>query len=76
MTEPASLFPGLGKANRNARRKALATTINAVSVALVISAVLQPLTSEALDLARVVLTAGLFLVLQVVLHDVLARVED
>lgn len=76
MTEQASLFPGLGKTNRNERRKAIAATLNALSVALVISAVFQPLTAGSLDIARVVLVTGLFLVLQVVLHYVLARVED
>jgi hypothetical protein len=76
MTESASLFPNLGKTNRNERRKAITTTLNALSVALVISAVLQPLTVGSLDIARVVLVTGLFLVLQVVLHYVLARVED
>jgi hypothetical protein len=76
MTEPSSRLPTLGKANRNERRKALATTLNAASVAVVISAVLQPLTTGNLDLARVVLATGVFVVLQAVLHYVLARVED
>lgn len=76
MTEQAPFLPTQGKANRNERRKALATTLNAASVAVVISAVLQPLASGNLDLARVVLATGVFLVLQIVLHYVLARVED
>ena len=76
MTEPPPNVSSLGKANRNERRKAIATTLNAMSVALVISAVLQPLTSGILDISRVVLVTGLFLVLQIVLHYVLARVED
>jgi hypothetical protein len=76
MTEPPPLFPSLGKANRNERRKALGTTLNAASVAVVISAVLQPLTTGSLDIARVVLATGIFVVLQIALHYVLARVED
>ena len=76
MTEHAPLFPDLGKANRNERRRALGATLNAMSVAVVISAVLQPLTSGKLDIERVVLATGVFVVLQIVLHYVLARVED
>ncbi len=69
-------MPSLTKASRNARRRALAATFNAASVAVVIAAVLQPLTSGNLDLARVVLATGIFVVLQILLHYVLARVED
>jgi hypothetical protein len=76
MADTASLLPGAGKANRNARRRAIATTLNAMSVAVVISAVFQPLTSGNLDIERVVLATGVFIVLQIVLHYVLARVED
>lgn len=76
MTEQAPAFPSLGKANRNERRKAAATTLNAASVAVGVSVILQPLTSGHLDIARAVLAAGVFIVLQILLHYVLARVED
>jgi hypothetical protein len=76
MTEPSSILPSPGKANRNERRKALATTLNAVSVALLISGVLQPLSSERFDLARMILATAGFVVLQALLHYALTRVED
>jgi hypothetical protein len=68
--------PSLGKANRNERRKAVATTLNALAVAVVISVVVQPLTSGRFDLVRIAWAAGGFLVFQGLLHYVLARVED
>jgi protein-S-isoprenylcysteine O-methyltransferase Ste14 len=76
MTELSPDFPGQGKANRNERRKALATMLNAVSVAILISGVLQPLSSERFDVSRMILATGVFVVLQALLHYVLTRVED
>lgn len=76
MTQHRPSDPSLGKAGRNERRKAVATTINALAVALVISAVVQPLTSGCLDGLRVAAALGLFLVFQALLHYVLAQVED
>lgn len=70
------LVPSFGKAGRNERRKAIATTLNALAVALVISAVVQPLTSGRLNMGLVVGALAFFLVLQGFLHYVLARVED
>ena len=76
MTEQAPLFPSPGKAYRNERRKALATTLNAMSVAVAISGVLQPLSSGRFDFARMILATAGFVVLQTLLHYALTRVED
>ena len=64
------------KAGRNEQRKAVATTLNAISVALVVTAVLQPLTTRRLDIGLALLSAAAFLVSQLVLHYILSRVED
>jgi hypothetical protein len=45
-------------------------------VALVISGVLQPLSSERFDFARMILATAGFLVLQTLLHYALTGVED
>jgi hypothetical protein len=50
--------------------------LNAVSVAILISGVLQPLSSERFDVSRMILATGVFVVLQALLHYVLTRVED
>lgn len=76
MVEETVHDPNLGKATRNERRKAVATTLNALAVAVVISAVVQPLTLGRFELVRSVWSAGGFLVLQGLLHYVLGRVED
>ncbi|MGR4864834.1 hypothetical protein [Caulobacter sp. LARHSG274] len=76
MTDPQRPKPGLSKAARNERRKAVATTLNALAVAAVISAIVQPLISGHIDWARVTGALGAFLVFQSLLHYVLTRVED
>jgi hypothetical protein len=76
MTDSAAPVSPIGKANRNERRKALATMLNAVSVAILISGVLQPLSSGRFDVARMILATGVFVVLQALLHYALTRVED
>jgi crotonobetainyl-CoA:carnitine CoA-transferase CaiB-like acyl-CoA transferase len=76
MVDEQHSIPSFGKAGRNERRKAIATTLNALAVALVISAVVQPLTSGHLNKGLVAGALGFFLVLQGLLHYVLARVED
>jgi len=68
--------PEISKAGRNERRKAVATTLNAISVALLVTAVLQPLSARHFDFGVVLLSATAFLVSQGVLHYVLGRVED
>jgi hypothetical protein len=65
-----------GKAARNEQSKALAATGNALAVAFLASAVLQPLAPGRFDLF---LSGGgliSFLALQGALHSVLYRVED
>jgi len=65
-----------GKAARNERRKAIATTCNAMSVALVISIIIQPLNTGHVDLASTLAALGAFVVFQGLLHYLLGRVED
>lgn len=65
-----------GKAARNERRKAIATTCNARSVALVISIIIQPLNTGRVDLASTLAALSAFVVFQGLLHYLLGRVED
>lgn len=65
-----------GKAARNERRKAIATTCNAMSVALVISIIIQPLNTGRVDLASTLAALSAFVVFQGLLHYLLGRVED
>lgn len=65
-----------GKAARNERRKAIATTCNAMSVALVISIIIQPLNSGRIDITSTLLALNAFIVFQGLLHYLLGRVED
>jgi hypothetical protein len=65
-----------GKAARNERRKAIATTCNAMSVALVISIIVQPLNNGRVDVASTLLALTAFVVFQGLLHYLLGRVED
>ncbi|MDX2238248.1 MAG: hypothetical protein NW203_11865 [Hyphomonadaceae bacterium] len=66
-----------GKAARNERRKALAGTINAIGIALLVAAVIQPTTTSSTpNVALSLLTFCLFVVSQWVVHYVLDRLED
>lgn len=65
-----------GKAARNERRKAFATTLNAFSVALVIAGVVQPFLAGTPNIGVILGAAVLAVVLQVALHYVLERLED
>jgi hypothetical protein len=65
-----------GEAARNERRKAIATTCNAMSVALVISIIIQPLNTGRVDLASTLAALSAFVVFQGLLHYLLGRVED
>ena len=76
MGDPALPDPSLGKASRNEKRKAVATLLNALAVAIFISAFLQPLLSSGFNLGRTAWAFGGFLVFQGALHYVLSRVED
>ena len=64
------------KTARNEQRKAVATTCNAVSVALLISAGLQPLMAGHFSLPNCLSAGVTFIALQVVLHYVLRTLED
>lgn len=56
-----------GKAARNERRKALATTLNGLSAGALIAVIVQAL-AGAVGPAAVIVTAGLFVVAQLLLH--------
>jgi hypothetical protein len=75
MVEP-DLSPSTGKAARNERRKAVATTCNAVSVAFFITAGLQPLMAGRYNLLGALAAAVAFVAFQGVLHYILGQVED
>jgi hypothetical protein len=66
----------ISKAARNERRKAAATTCNAVSVAVFVSAGLQPLVAGRFNLSGVIPAVAVVVALQVVLHYILRQVED
>jgi hypothetical protein len=62
---------------RNERRKALAATFNAISVAVLVSAFLQPIASNrAPDIGTVTAAFIAFVVFQAALHYILTRLED
>jgi len=76
MTEPATPTARGGKAARNEGRKAIATTANALSIAVLVTIWLQPLLSgRAAGFAGPVAVA-VFVVFQAIAHYVLQRVED
>ncbi|MET3665463.1 hypothetical protein [Caulobacter sp. 1776] len=66
----------MSKAARNERRKAFATTCNALAVAFFISAFLQPLLSGRPNFVAMISALLAFVVLQSGLHYVLGQVED
>jgi len=66
----------IGKAARNERRKAGATTLNALSVALLAAAVVQPLLGHGLNLANTLGSLVVFLVAQGALYYLLGDLED
>lgn len=69
-------FPRPGKAGRNEQRKALAAACNAVAVAIFVYAILQPMMAGHAGIWGVLRAFGVFLVVQGVLHYILAQVED
>jgi hypothetical protein len=66
----------ISKAARNEQRKAVATTCNALSVTLLISAGLQPLMAGHFNPSNFVGAGAAFIALQVVLHYILRELED
>ena len=76
MKEPPNPARRVGKAARNEMRKALATTGNALSIAMVVTANLQPGFSGKPVGVGGVLGLTAFVVLQGLIHYVLRKVED
>jgi hypothetical protein len=70
------VIPPPCKAARNEQRKAVASTSNALAVAFLASAFLQPLVSGHSNLALIVGGSAGFIALQSVVHYVLYKVED
>lgn len=65
------------KAARNERRKALAATLNAISVAVLVAAIFQPVTvGRGLNAVTSAAAFLAFIVFQFALHYVLSRLED
>ena len=65
------------KAARNERRKALAATFNAISVAVLAAAFLQPISTGRLpQLTTIAIAFVAFIVFQAGLHYILLRLED
>lgn len=79
MTEPTLIEPPdpeRGKAARNKRREALATTLNAVGVAALIAAFVQPLIAGTATPLFSIAGIAVFVVSQAALHYVLSKLED
>ncbi len=66
----------ISKAARNERRKAAATTCNALAVAFFVSAFFQPLISGHGNPMTMISAFATFVVLQAALHYILRQVED
>jgi hypothetical protein len=75
MTEPIPT-PRIGKTARNEMRKAIATTANALSIAMLLTTGLQPAFSGKPIGASGIIGMAAFVALQGVGHYVLRRVED
>ncbi len=65
-----------GKAARNERRKAGATTFNALSVAFAVTTVLQPILNGRINPLQAVAALIAVIVFQGLIHHVLGRIED
>lgn len=67
----------IGKAARSERRKALAATLNALSVAPIVTAVLQPATTgKAVEVIGAIVAALVFIATQAALSYILGTIED
>jgi hypothetical protein len=70
-------LPPETKSARNERRKALAATFNALSVAIIVAALFQPFaTGGNPSLGLIIVAMTVFIVLQNALHYILRRIED
>ena len=69
--------PKQSKTARNERRKAIAATLNTLSVALLVAALFQPISTGRLPNPALLAAAFMgFVVFQWALHYVLGRLED
>ena len=68
--------PHRGRAARNERRKAVATMLNALGIAALITLGLQPFTAGNFRMDVAALGAGIFVAGQALMHYVLSRLED
>jgi hypothetical protein len=64
------------KTARNERRKAAATTLNALSVAALVGSTLQPFLGGRVDAVDILLGAAIFIAMQGGLHAILRGLED
>jgi hypothetical protein len=76
MADPASPAPRVRKAARNEKRKALATTGNALSIAMLVTASLQPAFSGKTVGVSGAIGLAAFVALQGLAHYILRKVED
>ena len=76
MVDQPTPQPGPGKAARNEARKAIAATCNALSIALLITAGLQPLIAGRVIGAAELSILATFIALQGAAHYGLRKVED
>jgi hypothetical protein len=65
-----------GKAARNERRKAAATTLNALSVAFAVTTVLQPILNGRINLPMALAAMIGVIVFQALIHHILSSIED
>lgn len=75
MTEIAPT-PRIGKAARNEARKAVATTSNALSITMLVTASLQPMLTGRPMAAGAMVGLAAFIALQGLAHYILRKVED
>jgi len=76
MTAPIPPAPRVGKAARNEKRKALATTGNALSITMLVTTSLQPAFSGKPAGVSGAIGLAAFVALQGLTHYVLRKVED
>ncbi len=75
MSEPSGRSPS-SKASRNERRKALAATIGAIGIAVMITTFLQPMVGGSGEVRIAVAGTAVFLVSQILAHYILDLIED
>lgn len=61
---------------RNERRKAIANALNALAVAVVVGAILQPLVNNRLSVAIALSSLAAFVFIHALVYYILGRLED